>query len=146
LDEEAFRFKSSQCRSAREEYEAALREVPMYPEALYALGTVYGEKHEPDFALEQFEKVLKVSARHAGAYFWRAVIRADRMQFEEALADCDKAIRFYDEQVAVLEKSIAAAEKRGLSRRAGAELRKKEQVEETRDRARALRAEITKPR
>ena len=64
------------------------------------------------------------------------------MQFEEALSDCDRAIQLYDEQIAVLTMSIERAEKRGLSRRAEAESRKKTQVEETRQRAAALRDEV----
>ena len=127
---------------AREQYEAALNQVPVYPEALYALGVVFGETHQFDAALEQFEKVLRVSPRHPGAFFWRAVIRADRKQFAEALSDCARSIALYDEQIAVVTRSIANAERRGLTRRVASEQRKKDQLEETRHRVMELKASL----
>jgi tetratricopeptide (TPR) repeat protein len=120
---------------AREQYEAALELVPVYPEALYALGMVFGEKGEFDRALELFEQVLKVSPKHAGAYFWRAVIQSDRKQFADALADCNRSINLYEEQSAILSKSIEDAERHGHMRRASSERKKRAQVEETRQRA-----------
>jgi tetratricopeptide (TPR) repeat protein len=85
--------------------------------------------------LELFEQVLKVSPKHAGAYFWRAVIQSDRKQFADALADCNRSINLYEEQSAILSKSIEDAERHGHMRRASSERKKRAQVEETRQRA-----------
>ena len=74
----------------------------------------------------------------------RAVIRADRKLFQEAIADCSRAITLYDEQSAVLAKSIANAEKHGRMLRAAAERKKKAQLDESRARALELRTRIEK--
>jgi tetratricopeptide (TPR) repeat protein len=126
---------------AKEQYEAALLQVPVYPEALYALGVVFGQKNDYDSALEQFEKVLRASSKNAGAYLWRAVIRADREQFAEANEDSTRAVNLYDEQIGLISKSIENAERHGRTRRAESERKKKDRLEETRQRALGLKTE-----
>jgi tetratricopeptide (TPR) repeat protein len=126
---------------AKEQYEAALLQVPVYPEALYALGIVFGQKNEYDSALEQFEKVLRASPKHAGAYLWRAVIRAEREQYVEANADSTRAVDLYDEQIGLILRSIENAERHGRTRRAESERKKKERLEETKQRALEMKIE-----
>ena len=124
---------------ARREYEEALKFVLNFPEAVYALGTVFFREGKTERALEQFEKVLRMNRANADAYFSRAAIRVQHRQFTDAIDDYNRAIGLYDNQLLSIGKSIEQYEDRRLTRKVEAERKRKERLEGIVERARQLK-------
>jgi tetratricopeptide (TPR) repeat protein len=124
---------------ARRQYEESLKFVLNFPEAVYALGAVFFREGKIDDALAQFEKVLRMNPSHADAYFSRAGVRVRQRQFSGAIEDYLLAGRLYEHQVEDAIKAIAEYDERGLARKAEAERKRRERLENIIDRTRQLK-------
>ena len=114
--------------------------------ALYGIGWVYRQKDRNDEAITQFDKVTRLQPDYGDAHLARGDIRAERHQFIEAIADYNKAIVAYEQQLRYLNAAIAAAEAKSGSRVAQAEKKRTERdkarVEVVMEHARKAKAEV----
>jgi tetratricopeptide (TPR) repeat protein len=124
--------------------------MPNFAETNYALGAVLYRQNNPDAALAQFEKVLRINSLYGDAYFSRGTIRLERRQLADAISDYIRAVRIYEGQIALINADIRKAQSRGLSRKVQALTKKRQRLEETLQNARDYRmtaeAEALKPR
>jgi tetratricopeptide (TPR) repeat protein len=122
---------------AEQYFQESVNVVPAFTDAVYGLGTVLWEKDEVDRALAQFDRI----PFHAGALLSRAIIRSGRGQFREAVQDSAQALKLYESGLDEIIKFIDSATRRGLSRRADAQRKKKDRFEMDVKRAQAVKAE-----
>jgi tetratricopeptide (TPR) repeat protein len=125
---------------AEQNFEASLKIISSFSDAMYGLGTVLWEKDEVDRALTQFDRVVDFNPGHAAALLSRSIIRSDRHQYREALQDSTQSLKLYDRELAVVAKSIADATKRGQVGRADAERKKKDRIDVAMKRAQEIKA------
>ena len=109
---------------ARTEYEDALKSVLNAANPMFGIGMVAHREGKTDEALAQYEKVVRVAPNFPDVYLARAVIRAERAQFADAIADYNRAITLLGDQIAALEEQARTSEAQGFKRKAEGEIKR----------------------
>ena len=110
-----------------------------YPDAEYALGVVFAHEGNIDQALAAYDKVLTVNPQYPDAYLSRGSIRGQRRQFADAITDETRAIEIYQKQVSELENEARKSESMGLTRKAEAERKRLDRIDDMLQRAREFK-------
>jgi tetratricopeptide (TPR) repeat protein len=129
-------FQRGDPAKAKAEYMKALRDIPNFPDALYAMGLIFVREGSLDDALARFNQVIREHPDDfPGAYVARAGIRFGRRQFADAISDYESAVTIFRKQMDALEAKAQMDESKGLLRRAFAQRRRKTSLEAELERA-----------